>query len=138
MCDMLNDECLLLKSVENNHLNNCSSVGVGAGRIRLFLEKFVPEFKKSKELLDGYLFGDCGGVLSTEVVLHPHGITKQMEQFVQQNLLLVKDFKEQLRAIRKQDLTSGLAKYVLLDHFEEIFAKVCFIFLVIMTFLGTV
>ncbi|XP_023760194.1 midasin [Lactuca sativa] len=123
MCDMLNDECLLLKSVENNHLNNCSSVGVGAGRIRLFLEKFVPEFKKSKELLDGYLFGDCGGVLSTEVVLHPHGITKQMEQFVQQNLLLVKDFKEQLRAIRKQDLTSGLAKYVLLDHFEEIFAK---------------
>lgn len=92
---------------------------MGAGRIRLFLEKFVPEFKKSKELLDGYLFGDCGGIISTEVVLYPFGITKQMEQSVQTNLLLVKDFKEQLRAIRKQDL----AKDVLLDHFEEIFAK---------------
>ncbi|KAI3766421.1 hypothetical protein L2E82_16478 [Cichorium intybus] len=123
MCDTLHDECLLLKSVENNHLNNCQNVGAGAGRIRLFLEKFVPEFNKSKELLNSYLFGDCGSLISTEVVLHPYGITKQMEHFVQQNLILIKDFKEQLRIIRKQDLNSGLAKDVLLDHFEEIFAK---------------
>ncbi|KAL4583665.1 hypothetical protein LXL04_008247 [Taraxacum kok-saghyz] len=123
MCDTLNDECLLLKSVENNHLKNCQSVGAGAGRIYLFLEKFVPEFNKSKKLLDGYLFGDCGGLIGSEVVLHPYGITNQMEQFVQQNMSLIKDFKDQLRAIRKQDLKSGLAKDVLFDHFEEIFAK---------------
>ncbi|KAK9066170.1 hypothetical protein SSX86_013491 [Deinandra increscens subsp. villosa] len=140
-CNILNDECLLLKSVENSHLTNCQSVGAAASRIHLFLEKFALEFKKSKEMLDYYLFGDCGSLVSTSVVLYSHGVTNQMEQFVQQNFLLIKDFKEQLLAIRKQDLEerneaekshddvdisraevlrAGLAKTVLLDHFEGI------------------
>ncbi|KAD4889375.1 hypothetical protein E3N88_21448 [Mikania micrantha] len=120
MCTMLDDECLLLKSVENNHLNNCQSVGAAASWLRLFLEKFAPEFKKSKEMLDNYLFGDCGSLISKSVVLYPYGITKQMEQFVQQNFLLIKKFKEQLLAISKQDPDAGLAKKFLLDHFEDI------------------
>ncbi|KAI3759776.1 hypothetical protein L6452_07827 [Arctium lappa] len=123
ICNTLNDECLLLRSVENNHLKTCESVGAAATQIRFFLEKFVFDFKKSKELLDNYLFGDCGSLISTSVVLYPYGITKQMEQFVQQNFLLIKDFKEQLRAFRKQDVFAGLAKDVLLDHFEDIFKK---------------
>ncbi|PWA97505.1 hypothetical protein CTI12_AA028730 [Artemisia annua] len=122
MCSTLNDECLLLTSVENNHLS-CPTVGAAASRIRLFLEKFVPDFKKSKELLEEYLFGDCGSLVSTSVVLYPYGITKQMEQFVQHNFLLIRDFKEQLHVIRKQDVHEGLAKNILLDHFEDIFAK---------------
>ncbi|KAI7735795.1 hypothetical protein M8C21_000557, partial [Ambrosia artemisiifolia] len=120
MCNILDDECLLLKSVENNHLSSCQSVGAAASQIHLFLEKFAPEFKKSKEMLDNYLFGECGSLISTSVVLYPYGITKQMEQFVQQNFMLIKGFKEQLLAIREQDLNAGLAKKVLLDHFEDI------------------
>ncbi|KAI7735787.1 hypothetical protein M8C21_000549, partial [Ambrosia artemisiifolia] len=50
ICNIINDECLLLKSVENNHLSNCQSVGTAASRLHLFLEKFAPEFKKSKVL----------------------------------------------------------------------------------------
>ncbi|XP_076884991.1 midasin-like [Bidens hawaiensis] len=120
ICNVLDDECLLLKNVENCHLSNCQSVGAPASRIRLFLEKFAPEFKKSKEMLDNHLFGNCGSLISTSVVLHPYGITKQMEEFVQQNFLLTKNFKEELLTIRKQDVNAGLAKKVLLDHFEDI------------------
>ncbi|KAJ9568543.1 hypothetical protein OSB04_004509 [Centaurea solstitialis] len=123
ICDTLNDECLLLRSVENNHLKTCESVGAAATQILLFLEKFAFDFKKSKESLDNYLFGDRGSLISTSVILYPYGITKQMEQFVQQNFLLIRDFKERLRAFRKQDVHAGLAKDVLLDHFEEIFKK---------------
>nr|GEU87507.1 midasin isoform X1 [Tanacetum cinerariifolium] len=122
MCSTLNAECLLLTRVENNHLS-CQSVGAAASRIRLFLEKFVPDFKKSKELLEEYLFVDCGSLVSTSVKLYPYGITKQMEQFVQHNFLLIRDFKEQLHVIRKQDVHAGLAKYILLDHIEDIFTK---------------
>ncbi|KAJ0755641.1 putative von Willebrand factor, type A, AAA+ ATPase domain, midasin, midasin, AAA lid domain 7 [Helianthus annuus] len=120
MCNSLDDECLLLKSVENNHLNNCQSVGAAAKQIHRFLEEFALKFKKSKETLDSYLFGDCGSLISTSVVLHPYGITKEMEQFVQQNFTLIKGFKEELLAIREQDLHAGLAKNVLLDHFNDI------------------
>ncbi|KAI3727341.1 hypothetical protein L1987_67154 [Smallanthus sonchifolius] len=119
MCNVLDDECLLLKIVENNHLNNCQSVGAAASRIHLFLEEFASKFRKSKEMLDIYLFGDCGRLISTSVVLYPYGITKKMEQFVQRNFLLIKDFKVQLLAFREQDLHAGLAEKVLLDHFED-------------------
>ncbi|KAI3711870.1 hypothetical protein L1987_70419 [Smallanthus sonchifolius] len=94
--------------------------GIDFNRIHVFLEKFAPEFKKSKEMLDIYLFGDCGSLISTSVVLYPCGITKQMEKFVQQNFLLVKNFKEKLLVIREEDLHAELAKKVLLDHFEGV------------------
>nr|XP_043616414.1 midasin-like [Erigeron canadensis] len=123
MCNTLNDECLLLTVIESSHLNNCQSVGMTARQIRLFLEKFVFNFKKSKDLLDNYLFGDCGSLISTSVVLYSFGVTNQMEQFVQQNFLLIWDFKEQLHAIHNQDVQEVLAHDVLFDHFEDIFAK---------------
>lgn len=75
-------------------------------------------------MLDSYLFGDCGSLINKSVVLYPYGITKQMEKFVQQNFLLFKNFIDQLYSIRKEDLHSGLAKDILLDHFEDIFTKV--------------
>lgn len=88
-----------------------------------------------QEMLDNHLFGDCGSLISTSVVLHPYGITKQMEEFVQQNFLLTKNFKEELRTIRQQDVNAGLAKKVLLDHFEDIITNVCSFFYMIFVFL---
>lgn len=73
-------------------------------------------------MLDTYLFGDCATLISTSVVLYPCGITKKMEQFVQENFLLIKNFKENLLA--EKDLDAGLAKKILLDHFEDVIAKV--------------
>ncbi|XP_071712181.1 midasin isoform X2 [Rutidosis leptorrhynchoides] len=121
LCNTLDDECLLLSTVENNH--DCKIVGAAACRIRLLLEKFSPEFKISKDLLDNYLFGDGSCLINTSVVLYRHGITKQMEDFVQQNFLLIRDFKEQLRVTRNEDVHAGLAKHVLLDHFGDIVTK---------------
>ncbi|KAK9063930.1 hypothetical protein SSX86_017802 [Deinandra increscens subsp. villosa] len=123
MCNILSDECLLLQTVENNHLNNCQNVGAAATWIHRFLEKCAPEFKQVKEMLDSYLFGDCGSLISTSVVLYPYGVTKQMERFVEKNFLIIKDFREKLLDIRTQDLHAGLAKTVLLDHFEDIIAN---------------
>ncbi|KAK1434225.1 hypothetical protein QVD17_11144 [Tagetes erecta] len=121
MCNIINEECLLLKSVKTSHSRNCLSVGPAASQIHLYLENFSPQFKKSKEMLDSYLFDGCGSLISTSVVLYPCGITKKMEQFVQENFLLIKNFKEKLLA--EQDLDAGLAKKILLDHFEDIIAQ---------------
>ena len=150
LCAMLHDECLLLRTVELSHLNTCQSVKVSAKQILLFVEKFVPDFQKSKvfisfillfwmvqallhaflmeiswqELLDNYLLGHDRVITSVEVPLQPNGITKQMEQLVYENFTLIRVFEERLCGFRKQDVDGGLVKEVLLGHLEAILGKV--------------
>ncbi|KAI3814816.1 hypothetical protein L1987_14461 [Smallanthus sonchifolius] len=80
------------------------------GHLQKVCFNFHKDFTLEQEMLDNYLFSDCGSLISTSVVLYPYGITKQMEKFVQQNFLLIKNFKEKLLVIREEDLHAGLAK----------------------------
>lgn len=47
---MLRDGSLLLKEVQNTHLNNCQSVCAAANEIQTFFERFIPVIHKSKVL----------------------------------------------------------------------------------------
>ncbi|XP_058209781.1 midasin-like isoform X1 [Rhododendron vialii] len=92
LCSLLVEECLLLKTVESTHFKTCQSVKGATNRVCVFLEKFIPDFQKSKvlilfivDLLDNLLLGRDGVLTSVVTPFHPYVISKQMEQFVLQN-----------------------------------------------------
>lgn len=47
---MLYDEHLLLRMVEDNHLKNCLIIKDEVQNIHMFIQKFFPDFQKSKVL----------------------------------------------------------------------------------------
>lgn len=42
------EECVLLKTIENNHMTTCQNGDNEARNIRLFIEKYIPDIRKSK------------------------------------------------------------------------------------------
>nr|XP_009757416.1 PREDICTED: midasin [Nicotiana sylvestris] len=124
---MLYEERLFVQTVEDSHLNTCSSVNDSTMQIRLFIEKHLPVVKESKDLLDGHLIGFHGVRRTEENALHPIAITKHMEQLVYKNFDLVKDFEVDYRAFHRRDGAGAAVKDILLGHFEEIFDKTNFI-----------
>ncbi|GFY97181.1 midasin-like protein [Actinidia rufa] len=124
LCSMSLEESLLLKTVESNHLNNCKTVKDAANRVRVFIERFIPDFQKSKDLLDNFLLGHDRVVTSATASLHPCVISKQMEQLVLQNFQMIKEFENCLSTFRQQGEDRRSVKGVLLDHFEDILNKV--------------
>ncbi|KAG5612477.1 hypothetical protein H5410_023758 [Solanum commersonii] len=133
---MLYEEHLFVQTVEDFHLNTCPSVKDSAMQIRLFIEKHLPIFQESKDLLDSYLIGIHGVGRKEETPLHPIAITKDMKQLVYKNFDLVNDFKVDFRAFHGQDevgvtvkdiVLGNSIKDILLGNFEEIFDKTNFI-----------
>ncbi|XP_058222016.1 midasin-like isoform X2 [Rhododendron vialii] len=123
LCSMLVEECLLLKTVESTHFNTCQSVKGAANRVCVFLEKFIPDFQKSKDLLDNHLLGRDRVLTSVTPPLHPYVVSKQMEQFVLQNFQMIKEFEKQLCAFREQDEDRRSVNEVLLGRFDDILKK---------------
>ncbi|KAL2243207.1 UNVERIFIED_CONTAM: Midasin, partial [Sesamum indicum] len=122
-CTLLYEEHLLLQTVENSHLNTCSSVRDGAEAIRLFIQKVLPDFQKSKNLLDHHLLGSCEYIAMVGIALHPSGVTKEMEQLVNLNFQLIKTFERNLLAFRGQEDEQGAVRNILLGHMEDLCAK---------------
>ncbi|KAL0354500.1 UNVERIFIED_CONTAM: Midasin [Sesamum radiatum] len=116
-------EHLLLQTVENNHLNTCSSVKDGVEKIHLFIQKVLPDFQKSKNLLDHHLLGSCEDITMVGTALHPYGVTKEMEQLVNQNFQLIETFERNLLAFRGQEDEQGAVRNILLGHMEDLCAK---------------
>ncbi|KAI8548546.1 hypothetical protein RHMOL_Rhmol07G0280600 [Rhododendron molle] len=123
LCSMLAEECLLLKTVESTHFSSCQSVKGAANRVCVFLEKFIPDFQKSKDLLDNHLLGRDRVLTSVTPPLHPYVVSKPMEQFVLQNFQTIKEFEKQLCALREQDEDRRSVKEVLLGRFDDILKK---------------
>nr|XP_017246046.1 PREDICTED: midasin isoform X2 [Daucus carota subsp. sativus] len=121
LCATMLDECLLLRTVENNHMTTCQNGESPARNIRLFFEKYISDIRNSKDLLDKILLG-CDRVITTEEFsLHPYGVTKQMEMMLNQNFMLIKGFGDDLSAFRKQCV--GSVNDVLFGHVEHILEK---------------
>ncbi|KAK4395085.1 Midasin, partial [Sesamum angolense] len=122
-CTLLYEEHLFLQTVENNHLNTCSSVKDGVEKIHLFVQKVLPDFQKSKNLLDHHLLGSCDDTTMVGITLHPYGVTKEMEQLVNENFQLIKTFERNLLAFRGQEDEQGAVRNILLGHMEDLCAK---------------
>ncbi|GFQ03816.1 midasin [Phtheirospermum japonicum] len=124
-CSLLYEEHLLLQKVENNHLGTCSDVKDGVKEIRLFIHKALPDFQKSKAInfLDRHLLGSYEDNTMIGFALHPYGVTKEMEQLVDQNFKLIKSFENNLSAFHVQEDQQGAVKNILLGHIEDLIAK---------------
>ncbi|XP_071901315.1 midasin-like isoform X1 [Coffea arabica] len=123
---MISEVQLLVQKVEHNHLNSCSNVKDTAKQIFCIIEKFVPELQSSKGLLDLHLLGDNRAKATCEALLLPYGVTKHMEQLVNDNFKWIRTFKDNLSAFSREDREGATVKAILLGHFEEVFEKASF------------
>lgn len=71
-------------------------------------------------MLDHHLLGSYEGISMARVVLHPYGVTNEMEEMVNQNFKLVKRFENDLSSFHGQ----GAVKHILIGHYKDLFAKV--------------
>nr|AMP82937.1 acidic leucine-rich nuclear phosphoprotein 32-related protein 1 [Catalpa bungei] len=122
-CTVLHEELLLLQTVEKNHVNACSSVKSGAEKIRLFIQNVLPDFQKSKNMLDHHLLGSNEDITMVGIALHPYGVTKEMEHLVDQNFELIKTFGTNLSTFHVQEDIQGAVIRILLGHIEDLLAK---------------
>ncbi|XP_010261987.1 PREDICTED: midasin isoform X2 [Nelumbo nucifera] len=121
LCSMAHEAHLLLRTVESTHSNTCPSVKATANKVLLFIEKFIPDFQKSKELLDHYLLSN-NGYVTTQADSLPLLISKRMEQLVIENFQVINDFEGKVRAFCMQPANRSL-EGVLLSHFQDVFNK---------------
>ena len=75
-------------------------------------------------LLDLHLLGDNRAKATCEALLLPYGVTKHMEQLVNDNFKWIRTFKDNLSAFSREDREGATVKAILLGHFEEVFEKV--------------
>lgn len=77
-----------------------------------------------QNLLDDHLLGSCEDIAMLRIALHPFGVTKEMEQLVNQNFNLTREFEKDLSALLRQEDGQGSVRKILLGHAEDLFAKV--------------
>ncbi|WCJ27054.1 Midasin [Euphorbia peplus] len=136
---MLNEESLLLRTVETTHLKSCTTIRPATNHMFQFFEKFTPIMEKRKELLDNYLVSN--GLAQSLVqesldkyLLHrvrdmatgpsrPYVISKHMELLVLENFELVKEFEEHLMHISEQDSNRSSVIEALLSRFNDALQK---------------
>ncbi|XP_043707635.1 midasin [Telopea speciosissima] len=123
LCNMSYEVSLLLGTVDNTHSNTCQSIKVAINSFLLFIEKFIPDFQKSKESLDHYLLGDNGSVTTPAASLPPFIISRQMEELVMHNFQVISTFECHVRAFCSQTVEGRSVKEVLLGRFGDIFNK---------------
>lgn len=58
------------------------------------------------------------------IALHPFGVTKEMEQQVNQNFELIRTFERNLSSFHREENRLGAVEHILLGHIEDIIAKV--------------
>ncbi|OVA06149.1 von Willebrand factor [Macleaya cordata] len=114
---------LLLRKVENSHLNTCQSVKVESNKILVFIEKFMSNLKKSKESLDRYLLGDNRIVTTPAACSPPFVVSQQMEQLVMQNFKEINEFEEHIKVFNEQNIDRKSVKETLLGRFGDILNK---------------
>lgn len=75
-------------------------------------------------MLDLHLLGNKKVIANAGDLLHPFGVTKQMEQLVNGIFQLIRTFEENLSAFGSLDRKEGTVETIILGHFLEIFEKV--------------
>ncbi|XP_048323691.2 midasin isoform X2 [Ziziphus jujuba] len=118
-----NDELVLLKKFETTHLSTCKTVKAASNRFIALIEKFLPVFWNSKEQLDNNLLGQDRDITDLAAPPHLFVVSKEMEELISQNFLVIKEFKEHFLSLRKQDVNKSSVIEALFNHFEDLFIK---------------
>ncbi|KAG7014001.1 Midasin [Cucurbita argyrosperma subsp. argyrosperma] len=120
---MAYEESILLKSFKNVHLESCQSIKSEENWILETIEKFMPEFQKSKECLDNCLLGQKEVISTPASVLQPYVVTEQMKELVIQNFEVINIFREHHSALSKRVANQSSVENILIGHFNEVFEK---------------
>ncbi|KAI3964519.1 hypothetical protein MKW92_001685 [Papaver armeniacum] len=120
---MSRESSLLLRKVEDSHLNGCSIVKVESQQILVVIERFMSNFKKSKESLDQYLLSGNQIVTTPESCATPFIVSKQMEQLVLQNFKELNDIQKDIKVLKEQDGGRKSVTQTLLGRFEDVLYK---------------
>ncbi|KAI4355485.1 hypothetical protein L6164_004254 [Bauhinia variegata] len=122
LCATLHEELLLLKTIQDSHLNTCQSVRPSVSLLIDLIEKYLPIFWRSKESLDCYLIGGTKAIIpvtSSQFCI----VTEEMGQSVSENFKCIKEFEEHMLVLWERDLHRSSAREALIHHFKEIFEK---------------
>ncbi|XP_058750373.1 midasin-like isoform X2 [Vicia villosa] len=122
LCAISNGELLLLRILENSHLNTCKKASPSVRMMSASIEEFLPVFYKSKESLDYYLIGGSKAVTAM-ASSHFSVVTQEMQQLVSENFKAIKDFNDQFVVRQEQGTYGSSVKNVLVHHFEEVIDK---------------
>ncbi|XXG76315.1 hypothetical protein AAC387_Pa08g0684 [Persea americana] len=117
---MASDASLLLKTVENTHLNTCNVIKSEVSYVSAFIDMFIPAFQKSKDALDRYLLGSNGIIVTPAACTPPFVVSKQMEQLVIENFDVINDFEECFQTIYKQAFLRRSVDEPFLNRFRDI------------------
>ncbi|KAI3955573.1 hypothetical protein MKX01_034895 [Papaver californicum] len=120
---MSRESSLLLRKIEDSHLNGCSTVKVESHKILHVIEMFLSKFKKSKESLDQYLLSGNRIVATPESCAAPFIVLIQMEQLVLRNFKELNDFEKDIKVLKEQDGGRRSVTQTLLGHFENVLDK---------------
>ncbi|XP_026437070.1 midasin-like [Papaver somniferum] len=120
---MSHESSLLLRKVEDSHLNGCSIVKVESHKILVVIERFMSGFKQSKESLDQYLLSGNRTVTTPESCDTPFIVSKQMEQLVLQNFKELNDVQKDIQVLKEQDGGRKSVTQTLLGRFEDVLNK---------------
>ncbi|KAL2575217.1 hypothetical protein GLYMA_16G004800v4 [Glycine max] len=123
LCSTSQEELLLLRILENSHLNTCHRARPLARQMIASIEEFLPLFCKSKESLDCYLIGRTKAVTAVTYSSHLCIVTQEIEQLVSENFKTIRDFKDRFLELQEHDLDRSTARKVLIQHFQEIADK---------------
>lgn len=78
----------------------------------------------SQEQLDNNLLGQDRDITDLAAPPHLFVVSKEMEELISQNFLVIKEFKEHFLSLRKQDVNKSSVIEALFNHFEDLFIKV--------------
>ncbi|KAL8154412.1 hypothetical protein V2J09_012172 [Rumex salicifolius] len=121
LCELSQEETLLLKIVGSTHMSSCQSVKPAATPILSLLEKFAPRFMKSKALLDDALLGNSRADIKLATSAHLVIVSKEMELLITENFEILKEFKGLVSEFPHGK--HGSIVETLLGHFEAVFKE---------------
>ncbi|KAL3008468.1 hypothetical protein AAZX31_07G033800 [Glycine max] len=123
LCATSQEELLLLRILENSHLNTCQRERPSARQMIASIEEFFSSFSKSKESLDCYLIGRTKAVTAVTSSSRFCIVTREMEHLVSENFKTIRDFKDNFLELQDHDLDRSTVRKVLIQHFQEIADK---------------
>ncbi|XP_020530997.1 LOW QUALITY PROTEIN: midasin [Amborella trichopoda] len=118
--DTSSDVSLLLRTIEDSHSSTCKDVRAEANKMSLFIEKFIPDLLKAKEMLDQYFLGSKGFVTTHPSCERPYIVPKQMEELVVQNFCIIRQMGEGLEMLLQPASESQFVRESLLTYIRDL------------------
>ncbi|KAH9296173.1 hypothetical protein KI387_039761, partial [Taxus chinensis] len=122
LCTVSAETSLLLKAVGRVHCCSFTALGGEVKKLQVFIDKHIPSLNNSKVSLNNYLLGSSLITVNSDQRSFPFIISKEMEEAVQINFMLIKQIQEDISALC-QDCTNEYGATPSLTHLSDLLLK---------------